>query len=86
MSFTYDLHKSRKNMAKHGIDFVQAQRLWDDPNRQEVPARKIDEERSMVIGRIEDKVWTAIITYRDDVIRIISVRSARKEEIERYEG
>ena len=40
----------------------------------------------MVIGKIDEKYWTEIITYRNDNIRIISVRRARNEEIELYES
>ena len=73
-------------MQKHGIDFAKAQALWDDPDLIEIPARTTDESRSVVIGRIGNRHWSAIITHRDDCIRIISVRRSRKEEVEIYEG
>ncbi len=73
-------------MEKHRIDFVKAQRLWDDPKRKEAPAKNDDEERTLLVGKIGDKLWTAIVTYRDDVVRIISVRRARKDEVKRYES
>ena len=68
------------------MDFVEAQTLWDDPDRIEVPARTIDEPRFVVIGKIADKHWSAIITYRVEKIRLISVRRSRKEEVEIYES
>jgi uncharacterized DUF497 family protein len=86
MQFEFDLQKSRSNRQKHGIDFEKAQLLWADPDRIQIPARTEDEPRFMVIGKIEGKHWSAILTYRDDNIRIISVRRSRKEEIEIYEG
>jgi uncharacterized DUF497 family protein len=86
MRFEFDLQKSRSNRQKHGIDFEKAQLLWADPDRIQIPARTEDEPRFMVIGKIEGKHWSAILTYRDDNIRIISVRRSRKEEIELYEG
>jgi uncharacterized DUF497 family protein len=86
MQFEFDLQKSRSNGQKHGIDFEKAQLLWADPDRIQIPARTEDEPRFMVIGKIEGKHWSAILTYRDDNIRIISVRRSRKEEIELYEG
>lgn len=84
--FGFDTKKSQANLIKHGIDFVQAQRLWDDPELLEIPARTEDEPRFLLIGKIEGRHWSAIVTYREDDIRIISVRRSRKEEIELYEG
>lgn len=84
--FEFDPAKSRANNEKHGIDFDAAQALWDDPGLLEISARTSDEPRYLVIGRIADKHWSAIITYRGPRIRIISVRRARQEEIEAYES
>ena len=85
MNFEFDPRKSEGNRAKHGIDFPAAQALWDDPDRVEIPARTEDEARLMVIGRIDSRVWAAVITYRGDSVRMISVRPARREEIGIYE-
>ena len=86
MKFEFDSKKSRSNEAKHGIDFGKAQSLWDDPDMVVIPARTVDEPRILVIGRIENNHWSAIITYPGDRIRIISVRRSRKEEVDLYEG
>ncbi|HDG98141.1 MAG: BrnT family toxin [Deltaproteobacteria bacterium] len=86
MDFEFDPKKSEKNMQKHGIDFFQAQALWDDPELLEIPARTEDEPRFLVVGKIRGKHWAGIITYRGEKIRIISVRRARKEEVELYES
>ena len=86
MEFEFDPRKSTTNKRKHGIDFDEAQTLWDDPDLLEIPARALDEPRHVVIGRIGDKHWSAIITYREDRIRLISVRRSRGEEVELYEG
>jgi uncharacterized protein len=86
MKFEFDSHKSESNKRKHGIDFPAAQALWDDPDRVEIPARTEDEPRLMVIGRIGTCVWSAVITYRGDSVRVISVRPARRKEIEIYES
>ena len=86
MVFEFDTQKSERNLAKHGIDFVAAQKLWDDPNLLEIPARTEDEPRFVVIGQIDRKHWSAVITYRNDVIRIISVRRSRVEEVSLYES
>jgi uncharacterized DUF497 family protein len=86
MDFEFDPRKSDANLTKHGIDFVGAQTLWDDPDLMEIPARTVDEPRYLVIGRIADTHWSGIITYREGRIRIISVRRARQEEIRLYES
>jgi uncharacterized DUF497 family protein len=86
MGFEYDERKNRAKLKKHGIDFVEAQRLWDDEQLLEITARTEDEPRSIVIGRIDDKHWAAIVTHREDRTRIISVRRARKEEQALYES
>ena len=84
--FEYDEEKSNTNSEKHGIDFIEAQKLWEDPGLLEIPARTQDEERFLVIGKIEEKHWSGVITYRNMNIRIISVRRSREEEIELYES
>jgi len=86
LSFEFDPRKSKSNLEKHGIDFVQAQMLWLDPDLLEIPAKTVDESRFLVIGRIGDKHWSAVITYRDTKIRIISARRSREEEVELYES
>ncbi len=86
MEFEFDAVKSRVNQEKHGIDFWEAQLLWFDSDVIEVPARTIDEPRYLVIGMIGPSHWSAVITYREERIRIISVRRSRKEEVEFYEG
>jgi uncharacterized protein len=86
MNFEFDPQKSEWNKAKHGIDFHEAQALWDDPDIIEIPARTTDEPRFLVIGRIETTHWSGVITYRSNTLRIISVRHSRKEEIKLYES
>jgi uncharacterized DUF497 family protein len=86
MEFEFDSRKSEINKKKHGIDFIEAQMLWDDPDRIEIPARTIDEPRLLVVGKITDEYWSGIITYRGGNIRIISVRRSRVEEVEIYES
>jgi uncharacterized DUF497 family protein len=86
MEFEFDKRKSRSNKKKHGIDFIEAQALWEDPDLIEIPARTTDEPRFLVVGRIGDRHWSGIVTYREDRMRIISVRRSREEEMELYEG
>lgn len=86
MVFEFDPRKSVANLQKHGIDFVVAQGIWNDPDRLEVPARSSDEPRTQVIGRIGDTIWSAFVTDRQERVRIISVRRARDEEKAAYLG
>lgn len=86
MAFEFDPRKSEDNLTKHGIDFSGAQRLWDDTDLLEIPARTEDEQRWLVIGQIECNHWTAVIAYRGEVVRLISVRRSRPEEVKLYEG
>ncbi|MEQ9022896.1 MAG: BrnT family toxin [Pseudomonadales bacterium] len=86
IEFEYDEAKSQSNKQKHGIDFVEAQALWSDPNLVEIQARTEDEPRALIIGLIDAKHWSAIITDRDGKVRMISVRRSRKIEVEIYES
>lgn len=86
ISFEFDPAKSESNRTKHGIDFVEAQSLWGDPMLLEIPAQTEDEPRYLVIGLIDGKHWSAVITYRGKNIRLISVRRARTEEVVLYES
>ena len=85
MEFEYDSAKSISNNRKRGIDFLQAQALWLDPDLFIFPSRFPEEPRYLAIGRIEERFYTAIFTERNDRIRLISVRHARDEEEELYE-
>ena len=87
MKFEFDCQKSESNKHKHGIDFVEAQSLWDDWYLLEIPAKTVEDEgRCLVIGKIGEKYWSAVITYRGDIVRIISARRSREKEVEYYES
>ena len=86
ISFEFDAAKSESNRIKHGIDFVAAQGLWSDPMLLEIAAKTDDELRYLVIGLIDGKHWSAVITYRGANVRLISVRRARTEEVKLYES
>jgi uncharacterized DUF497 family protein len=86
MRFEYDPDKSAENRRKHGIDFEEAQALWADPALVEVPARTEDEPRWLLIGKIDQKHWSAVVTRRGENLRLISVRRSRDEEVRVYES
>ena len=85
-TFEYDEAKSLSNAKKHGIDFIEDQAIWGDPEAIEIQAKCYDEQRFLVIGLIGDKHWSAVITYRDSSIRLISVRRSRPQEVQLYES
>jgi uncharacterized DUF497 family protein len=86
MDFEFDPVKSAANKAKHGIDFEQAQLLWQDVELIEAPGRTLDEPRFLAVGVMDGKHWSAIYVYRGSRIPLISVRRARKEEVDHYES
>ena len=59
--FEFDDLKSKSNFRKHGIDFIDAQTLWNDSNLLEIPAKTLDEPRFLIIGLIEKKHWSAVM-------------------------
>jgi uncharacterized DUF497 family protein len=84
MVFEFDPDKSQANLAKHGIDFEQAQSLWRDPDGVDVPSTFPNETRRLWIAAREGKLWTAIYTDREGKVRIISVRRSRENERNAY--
>jgi uncharacterized DUF497 family protein len=84
--FEFDERKSRINKLKHGMDFVEAQALWLDEALDEYRVERAGEARFLVIGVIGGRHWSAVITYRGDKVRLISVRRARAKEVERHES
>lgn len=85
MTFEWDAQKSILNQEKHGINFDTAKNLWLDDKRVEIHIAFPSEDRWALIAAVEGKMWTAIYTMRNDVIRVISVRRAREREVKLYE-
>ncbi|MBN1129863.1 MAG: BrnT family toxin, partial [Chitinispirillaceae bacterium] len=84
--FEFDAKKSDGNKQKHGIDFIEIQEVWEDTDRMEIPARTKDETRFLIIGKVKSTLWSVIITYRENKIRIISARRSREKEVTLYES
>ncbi len=85
MAFEFDPQKSADNAEKHGIDFVQAQRMWADMDAITLPSNYPAEPRQILIAMLDEKLWAAVFTLRGDNVRIISVRRARDSERNVYE-
>ena len=86
MEFEFDAARSASNLEKHGIDFGAVQAIWQDVMRVDIPARTTDEPRWLVIGQIDGKHWSVVVTYREQRVRIISARRSRKEEVALYDS
>lgn len=86
MNFEFDTAKSNSNKVKHGIDFVEAQMLWQDEKLLTVPLKFEKEIRNGALGKIDGKLWFMAFTMREEKVRIISVRRAREAEREYYEN
>lgn len=86
MKFEFDPRKSDCNKSKHGIDFIDAQALWDDDNLLLFPLPFEDECRQACVGILNGKHWTAIMTCRGKTVRLISVRRSHKSEVTAYES
>jgi uncharacterized DUF497 family protein len=86
LRFEWDPAKSVSNKDKHGVDFEEAKAIWRDPDREVIASKYIDETRELTIASLNGKMYTAVSTMRDGVIRIISVRRSRKDEEARYGG
>lgn len=87
LQFEWDEEKERKNIRKHGIDFVTASHVFNDPNRIEYyyETHSGEEDRYITIGYAGD-VLTIVYTERRDSLRIISARIAVKKERDTYYG
>jgi uncharacterized DUF497 family protein len=88
MEFEWDEEKEQINIAKHGIDFTTAARVFNDDNRLEIydDYHSYDEDRYITIGIIDEVAYIVMVVYteREDVIRLISARKATKQERRRY--
>ena len=85
MEFDWDEDKRLKNIEKHGIDFRDANILFDGPYLVAPGKASNGEQRWLAIGVIDDVYVTAVFTRRESIIRIISMRRARHGERQKYQ-
>lgn len=84
--FEWDDNKRRVNVAKHGLDFVDATEVFADPKQFTYrSAHRSGEERFVSIGSVHGRLIAVMFTQRGDKLRIISARLARRNEREQYE-
>ena len=85
MKIEYDPNKNRRNITKRGISFDLAERFeWDTALIWEDTRYNYGETRFCALGYIEIRMYHLVFTYRDDTVRIISLRKANKREIKHY--
>jgi uncharacterized DUF497 family protein len=86
MKFEWDEVKRRANYAKHGLDFRDAEKVFQgitltaEDNRQDN-----GEKRFISLGLLDDMVVVVVYTERSDKTRIISMRKANQRERKAYE-
>ena len=88
MIFEWDEAKRLINLEKHGVDFVDASKMWDGIMLVAEDARReYGESRYVGTGRIEGRVMVVVYTNRSaNVVRIISLRKANSRETRSYES
>jgi uncharacterized DUF497 family protein len=85
MLFEWDEAKRRSNITKHGIDFQRALQMFDGRPRLDIGSPRRGEERSLSVAILDGRLVTIVWVWRnDDMIRIISVRRARRAEEGQY--
>lgn len=87
MEFEFDPAKDEANRFKHGVRLAFGQRIFDHDDHIVLAShRPIDgEERYKAIGIVEGKLYTAVHVWRDDRIRLISVRRSNAGEQRDYD-
>jgi hypothetical protein len=86
MEYEWDERKARQNIAKHGVPFEYAVRLFLDSQRQDAEDARRDygEERRLTLGKIEGRLYVVAYTVRGKMIRLISARKANEREQRNY--
>lgn len=86
MVFEWDDRKAAQNVAKHGVSFEYAVRIFLDPLRLDSKDTRRDcsEERRLTLGRIDERFFVVAYTPRGTVIRLISARKANEREQRKY--
>jgi uncharacterized DUF497 family protein len=84
MDFEWDQRKRASNLSKHGVDFVRVTALFDGRKVVTAPSLRSDEARYATTGEIGGRFYTAVWTWRNGAVRLISARRAHREEEHRY--
>jgi len=87
LEFEWDEQKAARNVARHGVPFEYAVRVFLDPRRLDAEDARRDygEERRLTVGTIEGRLYVVAYTLRGEFIRLISARKANQRERRRYD-
>lgn len=81
--FTWNEDKRLKTLEKHGLDFVDAVKIFTGPTVQAV-SNRAGEERRIAVGLVNGLEISVVYTMRGDTIRVITARRARRNERKEY--
>ena len=85
--FEWDDGKRRENIVKHGVDFVRAAMIFENPVIAEIDSRKrYGESRQRALGHVGDEFYVVIYTWRGKARRIISAWKAGEDGKRRYQA
>lgn len=84
--YEWDESKRISNLAKHGLDFLDAPLIFEGLHLLGSGHIVENEVREIATGLIGEHVATAVFTRREQVIRIISLRRANNGEKRRYQA
>jgi len=85
VQFEWDEKKRKSNLESKGLDFRQAWRVYESPDKVTLKSPYPDEERLIDMAELEGKVALLVYTYRDHNVRCISFRYAKTKERRIYD-
>ena len=86
MEYEWDECKRHANLAKHGIDFEDAEDFeWDTALETLDDRFDYGEGRWVALGYIRGRIYVLVHTQQGDTIRIVSLRKATRNERQFYE-
>jgi uncharacterized DUF497 family protein len=87
VDFRWDESKRAANLAKHGIDFAEAEGFdWSVALVRADLRTDYGEVRLVAMAPIGDRLHVLVFTIRPGELRVISLRRASTKELERYEA
>jgi len=84
MDFEWDEKKRAINLADHGLDLIEATKLFDGRPVFTYPSPRHGEERFVTVGLLTNRFFAVVWTERVEAIRLISFRRARDAEERKY--
>jgi uncharacterized DUF497 family protein len=87
MKLEFNAAKDKANRARHGVSLIEAARLdWDRACVVFDDRIAYGEDRFIATGTVHGRVYVVVFTMRGEVMRVISMRAANRQEFQRYEA